>query len=217
MTAARRSALPTSGLTPAPGAGSPQPILPRDWAHPRPHPAPGLGSALLCTSALASALHHLHRDWAHLEPEAQHPQGESRRRCGRVPPQMWAGLGADVDGTSCCLSRSAAGPLRTPTSGWLAALAVRWMPMGSCRCAGSLVPCSSSASLRSTCANCGRRGKAPPGPAINATQQHARGTPRVALPQQAGNRTECGGWGSARGVQGGSSEGHKPLIRPWQP
>jgi hypothetical protein len=80
-----------------------------------------------------------------------------------------------------------------------------------------LVPCSSSASLRSTCANCGRRGKAPPGPAINATQQHARGTPRVALPQQAGNRTECGGWGSARGVQGGSSEGHKPLIRPWQP
>ena len=191
------------------------------WAHPctwgrlaPANPAPGLGSALLCTSALASALHHLHRDWAHLEPEAQHPQGESRRRCGRVPAQMWAGLGADVDGTSCCLSRSAAGPLRTPTSGWLAALAVRWMPMGSCRCAGSLVPCSSSASLRSTCANCGRRGRPLPGPAMQHSNMPE--APSSRLPQQAGNRTECGGWGSTRGVQGGSSEGHKPLIRPEQ-
>ena len=63
------------------------------WAHPCTNPAPGLGSALLCTSALASALHHLIRTGTGLTSNQKHNTHraspgadveESRRRCGQV-------------------------------------------------------------------------------------------------------------------------------------
>jgi hypothetical protein len=54
-----------AAATSAPGLGSPQPLMHRDWAHPC-HICTGTGlTSATCAPGLASPLPHLQQDWAH--------------------------------------------------------------------------------------------------------------------------------------------------------
>ncbi len=98
-----------TGLTPstsAPGLGSPRPPLHRDWAHPRPASAAGLGSppASICTGTGLTPGQHLHRDRL---PSPSKPRGAVRRGrwramcCGVVPFCVEYRAGRDTAATGC--------------------------------------------------------------------------------------------------------------------